>query len=544
MRMSLCVKSIPRLAGLLASVLFLLAAPTSAQETLSVTPPQLILSATQGEVLERALLIQSSEPVRSIEVVPLDLSRADQGSHIPASAVRVASEPTSLGTQGQLTVPIRFDFGQIPPGNYSGELLITYAGGSRSVPVQISVKSPPWLPLGVLVLGVALGIGISWYRNKGRPRDEVMVRTSQVRTQMKIDRELHQLGTPFLRRMEADLVDVEVALEAQQWDQAKVAADEAAKIWGRWRRGRPDWIVQLTAYQDLIERLREIGGEIPHIKALLQSAEAIHRSAPDLAEPQAFREALEPLVTKTNIYLKLDARLEMLARLGPQGRALSEVLRQRLHRTSPLGETGAGEIAVLEQEIGDALTRLRRAELTDLLTSLLRLHQARYPGEEPPELTAFQPRVDELQPEADSAYLALRLEMIETLEDLSTRASTEAVPDAAAATPFDLADSVAMSVRQMITPHSLTALPDVRVRSLEQETVAAGRRLRWFTWITYGVAVTLLALAGFVELYTLKADFGAQSIMDYLTLLAWGFGAEATRFAISDMIRSWGAVQP
>ncbi|MGC9522125.1 MAG: hypothetical protein ACP5HG_09635 [Anaerolineae bacterium] len=543
MRTSWCVKATLRLAGLLATVLFLLALPASTQETLSITPPQLILNATQGQAIERALLIQSAEAVGDIEVVPLDLSDADHGYYIPASAIQVAVEPRDLSAQGHLTVPIRFDLGQIPPGNYSGELLITYAGGARSLPVQVTVKARPWLPLGVLVLGVALGIGVSSYRAKGRPRDEVMVRTSQIRTQMKIDHELQQLGTPFLRRIEAALIDVEAALEAQQWDQAKQAADEAADTWASWRGGRPDWIIQLTAYEQLAERLKEIGSEIPHITALLQSAEAIHRSAPDLAEPQAFREELAPLVSKTNTYLELDARLEMLSRLGPQGHALSEVLRQRLHRISPLGETGAGEVAVLQQEIEDALIKLRRAELTALLTSLRRRQQERRSEEESPKLDAFQARVEELQPEADSAYLQLRLDLVEALGALSAREPVKTEPEAASATPFDLADAVAMSVRQVITPHLVTGLPSVGVRSLEQETVAASHRLRWFTWITYGVAVALLALAGFVELYVLKTDFGAQGVIDYFTLLAWGFGAEATRSAISDMIQSWGTVR-
>ena len=86
-------------------------------------------------------------------------------------------------------------------------------------------------------------------------------------------------------------------------------------------------------------------------------------------------------------------------------------------------------------------------------------------------------------------------------------------------------------------------LPAVRVMSLSEQIDSAGRRLRWFTWITYGLAVILLALAGFVELYDGQSTFGSAGIADYFTLLAWGFGSEATRSAVATMIQGWGVIR-
>jgi hypothetical protein len=85
----------------------------------------------------------------------------------------------------------------------------------------------------------------------------------------------------------------------------------------------------------------------------------------------------------------------------------------------------------------------------------------------------------------------------------------------------------------------LSSPPTIHVQSLPDQIAGAGRRLRWFTWLTYAVAVIFLALAGFVELYNASPDFGANGIGDYFTLLAWGFGAEATRAAIADMVQGW-----
>ncbi len=67
----------------------------------------------------------------------------------------------------------------------------------------------------------------------------------------------------------------------------------------------------------------------------------------------------------------------------------------------------------------------------------------------------------------------------------------------------------------------------------------ASERLRTFGIVAYVVAVVLLGLAGFIELYVDKATFGANAWSDYTALFAWGFGAEATRSAVTDLVRGW-----
>ena len=89
----------------------------------------------------------------------------------------------------------------------------------------------------------------------------------------------------------------------------------------------------------------------------------------------------------------------------------------------------------------------------------------------------------------------------------------------------------------------LTAVPDIAISSIVTQVASAGARLRIFTALTYAVAVILLALAGFVELYVTRSDFGSKNVADYFGLLAWGFGAEATRAAITDMVKSWGVIR-
>ena len=65
-------------------------------------------------------------------------------------------------------------------------------------------------------------------------------------------------------------------------------------------------------------------------------------------------------------------------------------------------------------------------------------------------------------------------------------------------------------------------------------------RLWLFVIVSFIVGWLLLAGAGFNELYMQKATFGANMFGDYLALFAWGFGAEASRDAITALVRGWG----
>jgi hypothetical protein len=73
---------------------------------------------------------------------------------------------------------------------------------------------------------------------------------------------------------------------------------------------------------------------------------------------------------------------------------------------------------------------------------------------------------------------------------------------------------------------------------------------------TISLAVALLAAAALVftmvfavcalgsnELYEKIAAFGAVWLTDYLGLLAWGFGAEATRASVTSLVQGWGLMR-
>ncbi len=514
----------------------------AAQDVLSITPAQLTLNGVQGHSLSRSVVVQSATSLSKLTLIPLELTNAEGHVLVPALADG-ATLPADLASNVPLNIPLRFDLAGVAAGVYTGKLLITYTGGSRSVPVQVSVKSQPWWPLAALIAGVALGVGVTNYRAKGRPRDEVMVRLGQLRTQMKIDEELRILGKPFYNRLTAELVDVEVALEAQQWEQAQTAAEEAAVVWTLWRRGRPDWIVQLTAHAKFVEWLATAGADARYVAELRQAAEDIHRNTPDLDGPQVLRDQMLPLTDRANTFVELQARIEMLAAIGAHGTAQAAAYQQQLAHQSPLDSAAAQALQTLAGSVEATLTKLRRADLTAMLA-----HYRELAGDDPAdalvaEMVTYETRIDTLPENADTVYIELWADLDTDIRAADFAAGDGTVLEGAVAIRFSSGDAVAQGLAGLIRPQLITGLPQVRVHSLQHEALAAKHRLRWFAWVTYGVAVVVLALAGFVELYSIRPSFGANGVSDYFTLLAWGFGAEATRSAVADMIQSWGVVR-
>ena len=492
------------LAGLLVLVLgLLLAQAATAQTGLEATPAQLAVAGARGAVETRTLLLRANVPIAGLQIIPLDLTGADGVTILPAAAIHPTLPAGQIAAGGLLTVPVRIDLQNAASGEFDGELLLSYQGGIHSLPVKVTVKDPWPVPLVVLIVGVALGVSVSAYRAQGRPRDEMLVRVGQLRAQMRADADLVE---PFRTHVEAWLVDVEAALQVEGWEEAQRAAAQAEALWGKWRKGRADWLAQLGYQVKLAQRLdKEPGADTPYLQAVRHGMEDAMRDAPDMASPDNLRERLEELAQQANRYLQLQAQLGELNRLRaqlPAAQAESwriKVLawQKRLHELSPADQAGW---QALQDEVGAA-----GVELPQLLLQHSQMEAA----------------AKGLRGEATAPALI----------PLSSAPSARAL---SAGTQLPEASGCLSPLLRLLAGSPAGA------PAAEAQAADARVRLRLFTWGSYIVAVALLAGAGFGELYVVRPAFGAAPWGDYFALLAWGFGAEATRAAVADMVRGWG----
>ena len=93
--------------------------------------------------------------------------------------------------------------------------------------------------------------------------------------------------------------------------------------------------------------------------------------------------------------------------------------------------------------------------------------------------------------------------------------------------------------KNLLGSGGISSPPQTRSTISTPETTKAGVRLKLFTGTSYAIAVIFLAGTGFSQLYIDNLTFGANPWKDYFALMAWGFGAEATRDAITKVVQSW-----
>lgn len=454
---------------------FAWATAAGAQSTVTVTPAQLTVSGARDAVETRTLLLRATVPITGVQVISLDLASADGKTILPASALRAALPADEIDAGELLTIPVTVDLRGAPAGEFKGEVLITYHGGSLTVPVTATAKDPWWPPLVVLVVGVVLGMGVSAYRARGRPRDEVLVRVGQLRAQMRGDGDL---AARFQTRIEACLVDVEAMLQAEKWQDAQAAVGQAEAILIKWRKGRDDWLAQLAYLARLKDRLGDLSTAVPYVQVVRRDLEDAARDAPDLAEPDALRQRLEVLAGQINRYVQLDARLNDL-----------DALRGRL----PADQTEIWQGRALD----------------------------------------LQQRLGNLRPDDEPNYQALQGEVEAAVADLTALALPAPRPEM-------IVKGIGVRGLGEALVHLLAPAPSVRPSTAETQLASARIRLRLFTWFSYAVALVVLIGAGFAELYIARPAFGANAWGDYFALLAWGFGSEATRAAVTEMLRGWG----
>ncbi len=460
--------------GLLATLLgSLLIAGVDAQGGVTPTPDQITIAGTRGAVETRMVLLQATDPITDLQIIPLDLHRADGETVLPASAIQVELTSDEITSNAPLTVPLTVDLHGVPSGEFRGKLLVHYHAGALTVPLTVTVRDHWFPPLLALVVGVGLGGAVSAYRAQGRPRDRVLTRVGQLRAQMRGDAELAE---PFQARIEAHLVDVEAALQTENWEEAEQAVKKAKATWTRWRKGRDDWLAQLAYHAELVQRLQD-EPDVPHIQTLRRDLEDTLREAPDMAGPHKLCERLDEVAQQLNRYVRLQGQLDEL-----------NEFRNRLPAD--------------------------QAEQWRL------------------KAQAFQRGLQDLDPKDEQAYETLQKELEKAIGELVQQAPRYrgVVKGPLESTTRGLGARV---LELLAPPPSAREITD-------KETDNADQRLRWFTWVSYGIAVAMLAGAGFGELYVANASFGANAWGDYFALLAWGFGAEATRAAVTEMVRGWG----
>lgn len=465
--------------------LVLVAPPAKAEPAVTITPSSVTVVGTQCPVffncppVKRHLLVQTNQAIANLKILSLDLNRADGATVLPATAIRPILTATSVQPNQPLTVPVQFDLSVAHSGEFSGVLLAIYPDGQLTVPVIVRVKDHWLWPLLFLLLGVGVGIGVSAYRTEGRNRDEIVVQVGRIRTQIKADPEL---AKSFQMKIDGYLIEVETALTNKRWEQAQQAVAQAQIVWDKWRKGREDWLALIKSLASLGNSLENLNNpDAPYVQTVRTQLENIERQVSDKESPQQLSEDLINLRQQLVRYLQGQAKVNQF-----------DTLRNELTELAPEEDKSLRRISKSLQQELDSLS--------------------------PTDPEAFKTWQQKVEDEIDRIDQMIR-----------QQAGNEGARGQLLITARDFDDT------------SPSKLPDLvpDARPLQLNPVQATRNLIVFNWIGYAIAVALLAGVGFRQLYVEQPTFGAYGWSDYFALLAWGFGAEATRDAVTKVVRDW-----
>jgi len=459
---------------------------------------QITVNATRGQTVYRSVTLRDTtphgSPVTDLRAISQDL-QTTEGKVLEAGRVRAALPATTLAGGHVLTATLEVNLRGVAPGAYSGAVLFEADDGAPlPLPVTVNVRYGWSGPIMVTVVGVVLGLALASYQAKGRERDMLVLRIVAVR------RELDKADGPqagFKARLGLWLGKAEADVRVEAWATARAAVETAEALLRKWYAG--DWQAQIQHLQGLETRLKQAQADHPRAVTppqLLHRAQMLLETLADLESPAVIREKTLELETQ---FARFEAAWERY-----------EALNERRGDT-PDWETG-------EQW---------RTRLADLQR---RLEQQLPDGPEwPPLERDLQALGEEMLQAAERARPPS-----EGWEELAKGPLTRGGADERAA------EAVEHLRRLLAWPWGRpVALPEAGPFTL-QKARQAQTTLAWFSFVTHALGGLVLAALGFSALYLANPTFGARPITDYLALLAWGLGAQATFSDVVGLLQGWG----
>jgi len=141
---------------------------------------------------------------------------------LPSSALSISPGDIAFPTQTITSVPLTLNRSAMPPEQYVGAIYLTQANQSNRLilPINLSVRSGPFLPLLVLLVGVILGRLFKYMQEQGGPQSQARKKVYQLEADI---REAHpadrKILLPMLRdtrklvyRQQLEAADTQVTL--------------------------------------------------------------------------------------------------------------------------------------------------------------------------------------------------------------------------------------------------------------------------------------------------------------------------------------------
>ena len=454
------------------------------------------VAGVHGQKVKRLLVLSltgSTEPV-TIALHAMNLRAAEGDDAEPALAF-VPADPPRLtlhpGRPGE--VLLTFDLTSLDHGEYKSKLQVLIGEDVvKELPMTIKVRHALQWPLTVLLSGVLLGVGISWYRSRGQTRDQICSRLDDLEV-LAADTTIQQ---EFRDAIAARIADTQTAMKSgTDPAEALKSLDQGEAIALRWSRNRSEWEELFNYIKTLRTELQQFPASSKTVDMVLESIRDAGRKVPLQDTPDTLRVNLNGWrvqVERFRVTLAAVNRFDLRRREAPPRIASAfegkvDALRQRLDLIEPSDSPGFQSI---NTDIDAAVRELDLA-----------IQQA-------PAAHIAVGMVDAGQPDRDIPHVNPPI-------------------SALSAVPIALVKSKTRRFFSWILPTEMIPRQWKRVYQL---------RLGLFRWFGYLAPVAVFVYTGMVQFYQANPAFGSFS--HYIALFLWGFGADATGTKVQDLIRN------
>jgi hypothetical protein len=246
--------------------------PAVAQNDVVVSPASLNVAGIKGDgSVNRTLTISVAENVTVTSIVSNELVREDNAFTIPPEAINATVPSDALGKEGTGigNAPVSIDLRGIHSGKFTGNLYVSYRSADEKqenlpVPMTVTVKDRPLLPLLVLLLGVGIGLGIFSYTAKGKRRDTLLQRYGHLKKETINDNEFKNLDPSlyFQAVITSKLDAASLLIRTSSFDKAEELINGAYDTWQDWLKDKNTVIRLLEKSTALRQALKRQGDEL------------------------------------------------------------------------------------------------------------------------------------------------------------------------------------------------------------------------------------------------------------------------------------------
>ena len=246
------------------------------------SPGKIVIRDTRGATTEeRSVTIEEGtggSPASGLSLLSQDLLNEDQSEVLPQAAISARFEPLGTvsatgqlpgGGKGYAIVSLNLD--TAPSGHYAGELVLQSDNAADlPIPIEVDVKDPPCWPAFIMILGVIIGLVLTWYRSSVMPKDKVRVRIQVLNGHLEQDPEFDMFCGRQKVRVEIGLA--EDYLRQDLPAEASSAIRRAETVWENWRPNRKALLDNISAAAELLQKLDQEPGDpgqqLPAIAAI------------------------------------------------------------------------------------------------------------------------------------------------------------------------------------------------------------------------------------------------------------------------------------